>query len=157
MKIRSLEKVEKIKYPTLSTIHNNSFMKKVPLFSAVLSSMLLTNNAYATESMASPIDITPIIAGGLQMPPPPPSPLEIGILITVYTTAILSLIAIFINAFKAVKLSKSSNVNKENNSEESIENNDKATKLKKLKKKTYIALAIFILSLTIVSFITNFY
>ena len=30
-------------------------------------------------------------------------------------------------------------------------------KLKKLKKQTYIALAIFILSLAVISFITNFY
>lgn len=155
MKLRSLEKVKKIEYPTISKAHNNSFMKKVPLFSAALSSMLFTNTVCASETVGLAGDIM-ITAGVIQAP----SPIKTITACIFLTTAIISLITIFINAFKSAKLTKAYNAGRENEDNE-LEENDKIDdtdeKLKKLKKQTYLALAIFILSLAVISFITNFY
>lgn len=149
MKMISLEKTEKIKYPTFSSMHNNSFMKKVPLFSAALSSMILSSTTYAAN-----FEINPNfqIQGGL--PLETPNPINIGILYIFLTTSIISLIIVFTNAFKAVKLSKN---NKNNESDQNVDNEENIEKLKKLKKKTYIAFAIFMISAAIATFITNFY
>ena len=147
MELKNISKTENLNYPTLSSVSNNNFMKNVPHFSMLLSSMITTDSGNIRDLIS--IDpnqpMPPAIAGGFKVysynliPP--------SIYVLSFIIAILSLIIIIKNKKKLRTLETASNNNTEKVDETQA---DKSIEIDKTKRKIKIYRLALVLSLFLI-------
>ena len=138
MELKNISKTENLNYPTLSAVPNNNFMKKVPQFSMLLSSMLATNTL-AVGFSEQPLTSAQIgIVGGIRV-----SYWYLAYPYIAHITLIISLIMTIINSKKYHKLKKTSVINNENTTN---------SELDKLKRKLELWLFVLLIAVCMLTF-----